>query len=425
MSCETVCLRRLAHGHRHGIVGFSRFLANPRVTLSRLIDGWGAAASEACSGRHVLAIQDTSEFNFRTTEDDRRGLGAIGKGVGRGLLMHAMLGVDAGTGALLGLVTGRIWTRSGRAETPHEKRRLPDKESERWLGTGEAAKSILSRAAMVTEVSDRESDFFARWARLPGPAFHLLGRAMSDRAIVEGGGRLSSAPLKDGGERIIAVRARPGRAARQARLVLRFGRVSLKRPKSTVEPDMPAHVGLGLVEVREVDAPAGVEPILWRLLTTHALDEADKAWEVVGWYRRRWIVEQFFRTLKQQGLRMEDSQVETADRLLKLTAIAARAACIILQLVQARDGQSDQPAAIAFTPAEVETLQALVPKLEGRTSLQQNHHPPASLAWAAWIIAKLGGWDGYPKSKPPGPITFRNGLERFKHIATGWSLRVP
>jgi hypothetical protein len=39
--------------------------------------------------------------------------------------------------------------------------------------------------------------------------------------------------------------------------------------------------------------------------------------------------------------------------------------------------------------------------------------------WAGWIIAKLGGWDGYPKSKPPGPITFRHGLEYFKSIARG------
>ena len=134
-------------------------------------------------------------------------------------------------------------------------------------------------------------------------------------------------------------------------------------------------------------------------------------------------IEQFFRTLKQQGLQLEDSQIETAERLMKLTAVAAKAAAVIMQLVQARDGTTAQDAAIAFSPAEIEAMTALVPKLEGKTALQKNPHPPSSMAWAAWVIAKLGGRDGYPKSKPPGPITFRHGLERFISIARGWSLR--
>jgi len=40
-------------------------------------------------------------------------------------------------------------------------------------------------------------------------------------------------------------------------------------------------------------------------LTTHAIEDAAMAWRVVGWYRQRWTIEQFFRTLKQQGLQLE------------------------------------------------------------------------------------------------------------------------
>jgi hypothetical protein len=76
----STCLRRLAGGRRSGIVGFSRFLANPRVTVEALLDGWGAELSQGCAGRHILAIQDTSEFNFTTTKERSRGLGKIGKG---------------------------------------------------------------------------------------------------------------------------------------------------------------------------------------------------------------------------------------------------------------------------------------------------------------------------------------------------------
>ena len=94
-----------------------------------------------------------------------------------------------------------------------------------------------------------------------------------------------------------------------------------------------------------------------------------------------------------------------------------------MQLVQAHDGGSGQDARITVSPPEIEILHAILPEFEGKTALQKNPHPPETLAWAAWIIAKLGGWDGYPKPKPPGPITFRHGLQYFKSLAHGWRLR--
>jgi hypothetical protein len=422
--CGSVCIRRLAGGKRRDIIGFGRFLANRRVTVDRLIEGWGGATSRVCAGRHVLAIQDTSEINFRTTKEDRRGLGETAKGHGHGLLLHAMLGVDAQTGGLLGLVGGRIWTREGRVEVAHGKRRVEDKESERWLSTAEVAKSVLAPAAMVTEVSDRESDLYVKWARVPEPGFHILTRAMHDRAIA-GGGKLSTAPLIPAGEALVDLRARPGRAARTARLVTSYAQVEVLRPGNTIEPGLPQKVAVSLVQVAEIDTPPGAEPVFWQLLTTHPVEDPAMAWRIVEWYRQRWIIEQLFRTLKQQGLQLEDSQIESADRLLKLTAIAARAACEIMQLVQARDGTSGQDARIVFTPHEIDTLNALIPTLEGKTALQKNPHPPHSLAWAAWAIAKLGGWDGYPNSSPPGPITFKHGLSYFRALAHGRSLTNP
>jgi hypothetical protein len=420
---QSVCLRRLAGGRRGDVVAFSRFLANSRVTAQTLIEGWGAELSQACAGRHVLAIQDTSELNFATTKSRDRGLGEIGKGVGRGLLLHAMLGVDADTGGLIGLASGRIWTRGERVKTQAKLRPLTEKESHRWLATPEAAKTVLSQAALVTEISDRESDIYEKWAHLPEPGFHILTRACKDRSTSQG--KLSTAPLQPAGRACVELRDRPGRPARTAQLSARFGRVKLKRPDhlAALGTALPEEIEVSLVEVAEIDAPADAEPILWRLLTTHAVDQAAMAWRVVGCYRQRWIVEQFFRKLKQQGLQLEDSQLENAERLIKLTAIAARAACTIMQLVQARDGRSAQSAEIAFSPEEIATLEALSPQVEGATALQKNPHPRKSMAWAAWIIAKLGGWDGYPKSKPPGPITFRHGLEHFRSIAYGWRLR--
>ena len=97
-------------------------------------DGCGAAGrlgrtDRSCGdSRHVLAIQDTSEVHFRTTEGRRRGLGEVGHGNIHGLLVHAMLALDAATGSCLGLVGGRVWTRSGPVQVTHNRRALADKE---------------------------------------------------------------------------------------------------------------------------------------------------------------------------------------------------------------------------------------------------------------------------------------------------------
>ena len=101
------CLPAAAgEGGRAQEVRFNRFLGNAKVTTERLIEGWSEGTAAAVKGRHVLAIQDTSEINFATTAKRRRGLGEIGKGNGRGVLLHPMLAVDAENGTCLGLVSG-------------------------------------------------------------------------------------------------------------------------------------------------------------------------------------------------------------------------------------------------------------------------------------------------------------------------------
>jgi hypothetical protein len=406
-------------------VQFGRFLANPKVTVERLIEGWGEQTAAVASGRHVLAIQDTSEINFATTPGRRRGLGEIGKGNGRGVLLHAMLALDAEKGICLGLVTGEVWTRCGRVSIPHDQRPLADKESQRWLSTAENAKAVLAAATTVTVIADRESDIYAEWATLPGPNFHLITRVMHDRSLTDGTSLYAAGEhLPAADTAILDLTARgPQRPARTAKLTLRFGPVELRRPQSRFLRDLPQAVALTLVEVVEQQPPQGTEPIHWRLLTTHAVADTAAAWCIVNWYKARWTIEQFFRVLKTQGLKIEDSQLESADRLIKLVAIAAKAAAITIQLLQARDRRSDQSATLAFGNTEIDTLDALNIQLEGKTKLQKNPHPKHTLAWAAWIIGRLGGWDGYPSSKPPGPITLKNGLEYFHAIAIGWALK--
>jgi Transposase DDE domain len=420
---KDVCLRRLSKGDRALEVRFNRFLGHDKVTPERIIESWSDSTVAAVEGRHVLAIQDTSEIHFNTTARRRRGLGEIGKGNHHGVLLHPMLAVDADNGVCLGLLSGEVWTRQGRRTVSHDNRDLSDKESQRWIATALAAKPLLQKAAMVTVLGDRESDIFALYASAAEQQFHVIARSMHDRKLADQTGLYAACDAKAAVDRrVVQLPARAQRPARQAKLELRFGSIELARPRTKWLRHLPESLPLSFVDVCEVDAAPGVEPLHWRLLTSHEVAGAEDAWRIVDWYKRRWIIEQFFRVLKTQGFKLEDSQIGIADRLLKLVAIAAKAAVITIQLLQARDG-GQQSIVVAFNDSEINALAALNRQIEARSKRLKNPHSPDKLAWASWIIGRLGGWDGYPSSRPPGPITFKTGLEYFQAVAAGWSLR--
>ena len=94
----------------------------------------------------------------------------------------------------------------------------------------------------------------------------------------------------------------------------------------------------------------------------------------------------------------------------------------ILQLTLARDGGNDASASDVFDAQEVNILQRILPRLEGKTQKQKNPHQPGSLAQAAWVVARLGGWKGYASEAKPGPITMHHGLQRLEAISLGWNL---
>ena len=105
--------------------------------------------------------------------------------------------------------------------------------------------------------------------------------------------------------------------------------------------------------------------------------------QIIEWYQQRWQIEQLFRTLKKQGVELESSQLERADELLKLASIAVIVAAGTLQLVNAREGQTSQPASDAFDDGEIAVLGQLQGKLEGKTEKQKNPSPPCTMAWGA------------------------------------------
>jgi Transposase DDE domain len=182
-----------------------------------------------------------------------------------------------------------------------------------------------------------------------------------------------------------------------------------------------------VVDVIETDPPAGAAPPLhWRLLTTHPVRSLAEAEQIVAWYRQRWTVEQVFRTLKSAALAVEQSQIEEARRFTKMAVVGLIAAVRIVQITQARDGRTGQAMTDAIDAAQAMALRAINATLQGRTEKLCNPHAPESLAWLAWIVARLGGWSGYTSRgyRPPGPKTIARGLARLDGLLDGWNLAI-
>jgi DDE family transposase len=388
-----------------------------------MVETAAARTRIAARGRHVLALQDTSEINYQAKAGRKQELGPVGNGTDLGLFVHPVLALDAETRECLGLADLQVWRRAPTKVAARRTRPIEAKESFRWLKGAAAAQQRLSGAWLITVVGDGESDIFEHWARTPDARVEVLARAAQDRALVGGGLLFATlSGFAEAARYTLALPARPRRPAHTATLAVRFGEVVLQRP-STLKKAGPAEVVLRAIEVREIDPPAGVEAVHWRLLTTHAVATAAEAQQIVEWYCARWTIEQLFRTLKRQGLGLEDSLIEDGAALERLATLAVIAATTTMQLVQARSSTAlGPPASRVFAADQIPVLVALQDRLEGRTAKQRNPHPPRTLAWAAWIIARLGGWTGYASERPPGPITMRNGLNRFAAIHQGYSL---
>jgi hypothetical protein len=230
-------------------------LRNRFVTAAEMTSHAAERTAARAARRDVVVIQDTSELALGGRRGKARGYGPIGKGgATRGLLLHAVLAMDATTRGLLGLVDAKVWNRDTGKVTARRSRTTKEKESQRWLDGTTRAGEVLAEAASITGVSDRESDIYEHFARRPGNV-ELIVRACQNRKIATDDaaqidrlfahvdGWPEQGPLK------IKIPAAPGRKERMAELAVRFSRVTLCKPRNGAAPDLPDAVALTMVDV--------------------------------------------------------------------------------------------------------------------------------------------------------------------------------
>ena len=202
--------------------------------------------------------------------------------------------------------------------------------------------------------------------------------------------------------RYLDLPACPGRQARRARCLVSFGQVSVRAPKP--HPTLTYWV----VRVWEVDAPADVEPIEWRLMSSVSVATPDDALERLAWYTARWVVEDYHQCLK-TGCAIERRDLEDAQRIQRLLGFLALVAVRLLQL---RDASRLTPEAAATRVVDP----LLVHLLAARLRLSA---PGLTVRAFFRGVAQLGGFLGRKGDGDPGWQTLWRGWLYLDTLAQG------
>jgi hypothetical protein len=217
------------------------------------------------------------------------------------------------------------------------------------------------------------------------------------------------------GELTLELQRTPKRKPRTATLTVRFTTRELQPPLHH-----PQRSGLKPVQVQVVWAmeempPVGEKAMSWLLLTTLPVTDFEQATGCLRWYSYRWLIERYHYTLK-SGCRLEQLQLETADRLERALATYAIVAWRLLWLTyEARSHPSESIEGIL--PAHYWI--ALYCHIHQTTVLPQE--PPTLAECVRWI-ARLGGFLGRKSDGEPGVKTLWLGLQRVHDMASIWKL---
>lgn len=382
-----------------------------------------------------------------------KGLGVVSNETDIGIFAHPILAVDPKDNFVLGLASLKIWSRNPIRKKSHEKGnrkeiKIEERESYRWLESANESKDILKNCAKVTVVSDREADFYALYYMVPDNKTDLIVRSKAKRFVEMNCGEnelelseyLSLRKVKDQKEILVPrqsgsrintppsgkkryIPKKEKKLERSALVDLKFEKVTILRPKNFFDENAPIKIELTVIDVCENSPQEESEKIHWLLLTTHPASTVDQAWEIVSWYKKRWFIESLFKTVKSAGMNIEKMELTKSDPIMKFSVLMLVSAVKILQLTLCRDLNIVREADLVFENDEIEVLEKLEKKLEGKTEKQKNPYTKKSVAWSHWILARLGGWMGYSSEGPAGSQIMRRGLERFYGILEGFLLR--
>ncbi len=261
-------------------------------------------------GGSVLVIHDTTELDF-TTHKSLADAGQIGNGSRKGWLCHNSLAVCPKQREVLGLTSQILHRRATvrKKESAAAKRKREDRESRLWLEGTQRLPSdqkivdVCDRGADTFEFIEHESHsgrtfvirscynrgaFIDHSATAGRSLLHDFARTLPSLGhwtLSVPAATLEKKPKKRGHKTIVQ------RAKRDAVLHVAAAPVQVIAPCERRGDHGTVPLPLWIVRVWEPHPPEGVEPLEWFLLTNHPVNSFADAYEVVGWYECRWIIE--------------------------------------------------------------------------------------------------------------------------------------
>lgn len=360
----------------------------------------------------VLLVQDTTEIDL-SHRAHLSGRGQIGNAKGRGFLLQTVLAIVPETRSVLGCLAQKTFVRipAPPKEQRYQRRHRENRESDVWM---EMVKEIGSPTTIprLVHVGDRGADMFPFFRACLSTQTHFLVRAAQNRRREkpeEEIGKLLDQvrvwPSED--QRSFEVPAPHGRLGRETRLQMSYGPVTLlppwNDPRGNKEP-----LKVWVVRVWEEEPPEGEDPLEWILLTSMEVSSSGQAWECAHWYRCRWVVEDSHQCLK-TGCRIEERQMQTGDRLLRLLGLFSPGAVRLLQL---RDLSRQTPQVPAFEVLEVEAV-AIIAARTGQS-------PSVLTLGAFWNeVACMGGFLARTGDGQPGWKTLWKGWLQLQTLLDG------
>jgi hypothetical protein len=204
----------------------------------------------------------------------------------------------------------------------------------------------------------------------------------------------------------LTVLANGKQPARTALIVVRHARLIMPRPKKGVgryvrESGIQG-IAMWAVEAREVAAPGGVTPLRWVLLTSEAVVKFDDAWQVLEWYERRPLIEEYHKCLK-TGCRVESRLYQDGARLAPVVGLLAVLAVRLVQLKTIARAQPAQSATNVVPSTWLRAVQLLLKRTKALTTVNDFFRG----------LAQLGGFLARKSDGEPGWQTIWRGMDKL------------
>jgi len=403
-----------------------QFFDNSKVTGEKVLDPHRQATLLRIAEEPVAIVaQDTTELDY--SAHPPAGAGPLNFEKQLGFMDHTIVAVTPER-VPLGVVGADIYARSTEGFGEGKKRQyepLETKETYRWLeGYREACKVAGEvPGTQIVSVADREGDIYELFVEAEQhatPAEYVI-RAGKNRSLPksdtdddEGATypkmreTLKNAPVKTRLQ--LELGETPKRKARKAEVEVRAQTLVLKAPYRQ-DRRLP-NVTVNIVWVYEPNPPAGVEPLDWMLVTSLPIDNIDAILLVVKYYGARWVIEVFFRVLK-TGCKVEDIQLETAERLLPCLMMYKIVAWRVIYVTMLGRECPELPCDVLFTEAEWKSVFQIVRQMPPPET-------PPQLQEFLGILAELGGYNARKHDGPPGPQAIWIGIRRMTDFAAAW-----